>query len=36
MMSPDGNSNLAIEMMQKKAQQWINAVRNGHLHQRNV
>jgi hypothetical protein len=36
MMLPNGNSNLAIEMMQEKAQQWINAVRNGHLHGRNV
>ncbi len=36
MTSPNGNSDLAIEMMQEKVQQWINAVRNGHLHQRNV
>jgi hypothetical protein len=36
MTSPDGNSNSAIEMMQEKAQQWINVVRNRHLHRRNV
>ncbi len=29
MTSPNSNSNLAIEMMQEKAQQLINAVRNG-------
>jgi hypothetical protein len=36
MTSPDGNSGSAIGMMQEKAQQWINAVRNGHLHRRNL
>ncbi len=36
MTSPDGNSSSAIAMIQEKAQQWINAVRNGHLHCRNV
>jgi hypothetical protein len=36
MTSPNGNSDSAIEMMQEKAQQWINAVRNGHLHRCNV
>jgi hypothetical protein len=36
MMLPDGNSDSAIEMMQEKVQQWINAVMNGHLHRRNV
>ncbi len=36
MTSPDGNSAAAISMMQEKAQQWIDAVRNGHLHCRNV
>jgi hypothetical protein len=36
MTSPDGNSTASIAMMQEKAQQWINAVRNGHLHRRNV
>jgi len=36
MTSPDGNSLGAIVMMQEKAQQWINSVRNGHLHRRNV
>jgi hypothetical protein len=36
MTLPDGNSNLAIEMMQEKVQQWINAVRNGRLYGRNV
>jgi hypothetical protein len=34
MTSPDGNNDLAIEMMQEKVQQWINAVWNGHLHWR--
>jgi hypothetical protein len=34
MTSRDGNSDFAIGMMQEKAQQWINAVRNGHLHHR--
>jgi hypothetical protein len=33
---PDGNSASAIGMMQEKAQQWINAVRNGKLHHRNI
>jgi hypothetical protein len=36
MTSPNGNSGSTIRMMQEKAQQWINAVRNGHLHCRNV
>jgi hypothetical protein len=36
MTSPNGNSNSTIRMMQEKAQQWIHAVRNGHLHHRNV
>ncbi len=36
MTSPDGNTSSAIAMMQEKAQQWINAVRNGHLHRLNV
>jgi hypothetical protein len=36
MTSPDGNSTASIAMMQEKAQQWINAVCNGHLHQQNV
>jgi hypothetical protein len=36
MTLPYGNSGSAIGMMQEKAQQWINAVRNGHLHHRNV
>jgi hypothetical protein len=36
MTLPNGNSNSGIKMMQEKAQQWINVVRNGHLHQRNV
>ncbi len=33
---PDGNSNASIQLMQEKAQNWINAVRNKHLHHRNV
>jgi hypothetical protein len=36
MTSPDGNSAASLQMIQEKAQQWINAVRNGHLHRRNV
>jgi hypothetical protein len=36
MTSPDSNSAASILMMQEKAQQWINAVRNGHLHRQNV
>ncbi len=36
MTSPDGDSAGSIQMMQEKAQAWINAVRNGHLHRHNV
>jgi hypothetical protein len=36
MTSPDGNSGASIWMMQDKAQLWINAVHNGHLHCQNV
>ncbi len=36
MTSPDGNSAASLRMIQEKAQQWINTVRNGHLHCRNV
>jgi hypothetical protein len=36
MTLPKGNINLAIEMMQEKAQQWINAVRTRHLHRHNI
>ncbi len=36
MTSPDSNSAASILMMQEKAQQWINAVLNGHLHRQNV
>jgi hypothetical protein len=36
MTSPDGDSLAGIRMIQEKAQSWINAVQNGHLHQRNV
>ncbi len=36
MTSLDGNSAASIKMIQEKAQQWINAVQNGHLHQRNI
>jgi hypothetical protein len=36
MTSLDGNSAASIKMIQEKAQQWINAVRNKHLHQHNV
>ncbi len=34
--SPDGDSASPILQMQEKAQQWVKAVRNGHLHQWNV
>jgi hypothetical protein len=36
MTSPDGNSAASLQMIQEKAQQWINAVQNEHLHRRNV
>jgi hypothetical protein len=36
MTSPNGNSGSAIGMMKEKVQQWINAVRNGHLHCRYI
>ena len=36
MTSPDGKSKASIAMMQEKAQSWINAMRGGHLHRRNV
>ena len=36
MTSPNGDSRAAIMMMQDKAQQWVNDVRNGKLHRRNV
>ena len=36
MTSPDGNSGATIRMMQDKVQQWVNDVRNGKLHRRNV
>jgi hypothetical protein len=36
MTSPDGSSTGQIAMMQEKAQNWINPVRNGHLHRWNV
>jgi hypothetical protein len=36
MTLPDSNSNASIQLMQKKAQNWINAIRNRHLHCHNV
>ena len=36
MTSPDGDSSASLQMMQEKAQQWINAIKNGHLHRRNI
>ncbi len=36
MISPDRDSSASILMMQDKAQQWINDIRNGHLHRQNV
>ncbi len=34
--SPDGGSSGAILQMQEKVQQWVDTVRNGHLHYWNV
>ncbi len=36
MTSPDGNSAASLQMIQEKAHQWINTVKNGLLHRRNV
>jgi hypothetical protein len=36
MTSLDGISSGAIQQMQAKAQLWVDAVKNGHLHHRNV
>jgi hypothetical protein len=36
MTLPDANSSSAISMIQEKVQQWIYAIRNGHLHCPNV
>jgi hypothetical protein len=36
MTSPDGNSKVGIQLMQEKAQSWINDVKSGHLHHRNI
>jgi hypothetical protein len=36
MTSPDGDSDASMLMIQEKAQQWINAIQNGHIHCRNV
>jgi hypothetical protein len=36
MTSPDGISSGAVQQMQEKAQQWVDAVRNNHLHHPNV
>jgi hypothetical protein len=36
MTLPDGDSSASIWMIQEKAQIWINAVQNRHLHRRNV
>jgi hypothetical protein len=36
MTSLDRNSKAAINMIKEKAHKWINDVRNGHLHRRNV
>ncbi len=36
MTSPDGNCCATIRMIQDKAQQWVNNVRNGKLHRCNV
>ena len=36
MTSPDGNSSASITMIQEKAQTWIFAGCNGHLHRHNI
>ncbi len=36
MTLPDGNSGASIQLVQEKAQNWINAVRSGHLYRQNV
>ena len=36
MTSPDRNSGASIQLMQEKAQNWINSVRSGHLHHCNI
>ena len=36
MTSPDGSSKASIRLMQEKAQNWINSIKNGHLHCQNV
>jgi hypothetical protein len=36
MTSPNGDSSGSLSMMQNKVQQWIDSVRNGHLHCRNI
>jgi hypothetical protein len=36
MTTPDSSSRASIKMMQEKAQQWVNDVRNGHLHHLNI
>jgi hypothetical protein len=34
--SPDGTSSSAIQQMQEKVQEWVDAVRNRNIHRRNV
>ncbi len=36
MTFPDGTSSSAMQQMQEKAQQWVDAFRNEHIHRRNV
>jgi hypothetical protein len=36
MTLPDGNSDASIQLMQEKVQNWINAIRNRHLHRCNI
>ncbi len=36
MTSPDGNSKASFQLMQEKAQTWIDAVRSRHLHRCNI
>jgi hypothetical protein len=36
MTSPNGDSSASLSLIKEKAQNWINEVRNGHLHRQNI
>ena len=36
MASPDRNSDMSIRLMEENLQNWINAVKNEHMHRQNV